>query len=125
MKKLVAFALKARKMAYAPYSKFKVGAAILSKDGRIFAGCNVENASNSLGICAERAAVCKAVSEGAREFSAIAVATEGNKFSTPCGACRQTLEEFSPKMDVLLVNSKGKTRKIRFSRLFPRPFKLR
>lgn len=117
--------MKARKAAYAPYSKFKVGAALISKDGRIFAGCNVENSSYGLDVCAERAAVCRAICDDAHEFTAIAIATGGSKFSTPCGACRQTLEEFSPKMDVILVNSKGKTKKFKLAKLLPSPFKLK
>lgn len=97
--KLLDMAIAARENAYAPYSHYKVGAALLARDGRIFTGCNIECASYGMTICAERTAICKAVSEGCREFSAIAIASEGSA-PYPCGACRQLLYEFSPDMDV-------------------------
>ncbi len=84
----------AQKNAYSPYSKFSVGAALLTKDGKIFTGCNVENISYGLSMCAERAALFKAVSEGFKEFSAIAISTSSKKPTFPCGACRQVLSEF-------------------------------
>ena len=90
--KLVSAAIVARKNAYAPYSNFQVGAALLTADQTIFTGCNVENASYGLAICAERTAICKAVSEGQQEFQAIAIATV--PLATPCGACRQFIVEF-------------------------------
>ena len=89
-------AMSAARRAYAPYSKFKVGAAILAEDGRVFTGCNVENASYGLRNCAERTAVFKAVSEGAARFKAIAIAGGVGDVATPCGACRQVLAEFCP-----------------------------
>lgn len=95
-------AREARAYAYAPYSGFKVGAAVLTEDGHIYTGCNVENASYSLSICAERVAVCKAVSEGHIRFSAIAIAGEGPGPLPPCGACRQVLAEFSPQARVIM-----------------------
>ena len=98
---LVAAALEARRQAYAPYSKFAVGAALLTSTGRIFPGCNVENTSYGLTICAERTAACSAVAAGEREFTAIAVALSGG--GTPCGACRQFLAEFNPALPVFLI----------------------
>lgn len=96
----------ARAHAYAPYSRFSVGAALLAADGRVFTGCNVENASYGLGNCAERVAIGKAVSEGAREFTAIAVTgPEDTEACTPCGACRQVLSEFGPEMPVIVPSS--------------------
>lgn len=93
----------ARAHAYAPYSRFPVGAALLAADGRVFTGCNVENASYGLANCAERVAIGKAVSEGAREFTAIAVTgPEDTEACTPCGACRQVLSEFGPEMPVIV-----------------------
>jgi cytidine deaminase len=98
---LIALATKARGRAYAPYSNYAVGAALLGKSGRVYTGCNVENAVYSLTICAERAALFKAVSEGEREFSALAVVTANG--GSPCGACRQVLAEFGPDLRVLIA----------------------
>lgn len=92
-----------RKHAYAPYSGYAVGAAVLTASGRIFTGVNVENASYPNGVCAERVAIYKAVSEGERDFLAIAVVTENG--GTPCGFCRQVMAEFSPQMPVLIANA--------------------
>lgn len=100
---LIDKAHEAMKNAYSPYSDFKVGAAILTKDGRIFTGCNVENASYGATICAERCAATKAVSEGAIEFVAIAIVSSSNKFTYPCGICRQFLAEFFTKDGVLIL----------------------
>jgi cytidine deaminase len=101
---LLDLARKARSQAYVPYSNFPVGAALLTRDGRVFLGCNVENASYGLGCCAERTAIFKAVSEGAREFVAIAVVADTPGPVSPCGACRQVMAEFAPDMTVLLGN---------------------
>ena len=98
---LIALAARAREKAYAPYSKYAVGAALLAKSGKVYTGCNVENASYSLTNCAERTAVFKAVSEGEREFEAIAVVTANG--GTPCGACRQVLAEFGLDIRVLIA----------------------
>jgi cytidine deaminase len=98
---LIALATRARERAYAPYSGYAVGAALLGKSGHTYTGCNVENASYSLTICAERAAVFKAVSEGEREFEAIAIVTSNG--GTPCGACRQVLAEFGLDVRVLIA----------------------
>ena len=123
-KKLIAAAKKARGSAYAPYSKFKVGAALLADGGKIFAGCNVENASYGLTQCAERVAIAKAVSEGARRIRAIAVvAAEGAPIS-PCGACRQVIYEFGKEADVLLVSAEGKRVVEKITTLLPRGFSL-
>lgn len=100
---LIEAAQRAAKNAHAPYSHFYVGAAILTASGEIFGGCNVENASYGLTICAERAAVCTAVAAGHREIVAVAVVTRGAH--APCGACRQVLSEFGPKMDVILAHA--------------------
>ena len=96
LEKLAGMAIEASAKAYAPYSKFKVGAALLAEDGRIFTGCNVENASYGLTNCAERTAVFKGVSEGAMRFTALAVAGGEGEVAMPCGACRQVLAEFLP-----------------------------
>ncbi|HAF02174.1 MAG TPA: cytidine deaminase, partial [Spartobacteria bacterium] len=93
---LVKAALQARNYAYAPYSKFSVGCALLTKSGKIFTGCNVENISLGLTICAERAAVAAAIAEGEKDFVAIAVVTDSDAPALPCGACRQVLAEFNP-----------------------------
>jgi cytidine deaminase len=104
---LIGIALQAREAAYAPYSQYKVGAALLGKSGRIYTGCNVENASYGASICAERTAAVKAVSEGEREFEALAVAVGGEEPSSPCGICRQFLAEFGIGLRLILVNVKG------------------
>jgi cytidine deaminase len=100
--KVVALAKEAMKNAYAPYSKFQVGAALLAKDGRVFTGCNVENASYGATNCAERTAIFKAVSEGYREFDAVAIVASSGDFASPCGICRQVLAEFMPEGKVIL-----------------------
>jgi cytidine deaminase len=105
---LIASAAAARERAYAPYSKFKVGAALKGKSGRVYAGCNVENAVNGSSICAERTAIFKAVSEGEREFEAIAVVTENG--ASPCGGCRQVMMEFAPDMAVIIADTQGRAR---------------
>lgn len=108
--RLVELAVLVREQAYAPYSGFPVGAALLARDGRIFTGCNVENASFGLTVCAERVALFKAVSEGEREFVALAIAC-GEGPCAPCGACRQALHEFAPKLLVIMTDGEGRERK--------------
>ncbi len=103
---LIHKAQEARERAYAPYSNYRVGAALLTTSGKIFTGCNVENAAYPTSLCAERVAVFKAVSEGEREFSAIAVVTSSG--ATPCGACRQVLAEFGLDTRVLVADTSGK-----------------
>ena len=115
-------ALKARENAFSPYSNFKVGAALEDAEGRIHTGCNVENASYGLTVCAERVAIFKAISEGVRNFRRIAVAADTETLTPPCGACRQILWEFCGDIEILLVNPKGKTETVRLSTLFPRAF---
>lgn len=105
---LIASAKAAREQAYAPYSNFKVGAALLGKSGRVYTGCNVENAAYGPSMCAERTAIFKAVSEGEREFEAIAVVSENGV--SPCGTCRQVMMEFAPDMTVFISNTRGNTR---------------
>lgn len=122
MNKLLEAALGARANAHAPFSKFMVGAAIEDETGRIFTGCNVENATYGLTICAERVAVFKAISEGARKFTRIAVAADTEVLTPPCGACRQILWEFCGDVELTLVNLQGKTETFRLKELFPRPF---
>ena len=95
-----------RSRSYIPYSHYAVGAALLTKDGRIFTGCNIENAAYPVTICAERTAIFKAISEGSRDFEAIAVATEDGQ-GYPCGSCRQVMAEFSLDMDVMLADAAG------------------
>ncbi|PIR16612.1 MAG: cytidine deaminase [Deltaproteobacteria bacterium CG11_big_fil_rev_8_21_14_0_20_49_13] len=123
MNKLIEEALKARKKAYAPYSRFKVGAALEALNGKIYTGCNVENASYGLSVCAERTAIFKAVSEGATKFRRIAIATGAIKALTPpCGACRQILAEFNPRLEIILANSNGRIKKANLKKLMPDPF---
>ena len=122
--KLVEIALRARERAYAKYSGFRVGAALLTKSGRVFTGVNVENASYGLTVCAERVAVFKAISEGEREFVAIAIASDSSEKTVPCGACRQVLYEFSEDMDVIMANRNGDYETVKLKDLLPKGFKL-
>src|SRR6202011_4952166 len=119
---LIVAAIAARAHAFAPYSKFLVGAAIEDADGRIHTGCNVENATYGLTMCAERVAVFKAISEGVRKFRRVAVAADTDTLTPPCGACRQILWEFCGDIEITLVNPRGKTETFRLKDLFPRPF---
>ncbi|MGI6168642.1 MAG: cytidine deaminase [Christensenellales bacterium] len=116
-KRLVNAAIEARKMAYAPYSNFGVGAAIEAASGRIYTGCNVESASYGATICAERSALCAAIAAGEREFLAIAVAARTLSF--PCGICRQCLVEFSPDMNVIAADLSGAYQSFKLSQLLP------
>jgi cytidine deaminase len=122
--RLIDAALAARANAHAPYSKFPVGAALLAASGEIFAGCNVENASYGLTMCAERVATGAAVAAGHTQIAAVAVATAGGR--APCGACRQVLSEFGPTMDVLLVDADDpeRTRAATLDKLLPEQFSL-
>ena len=115
-------ALTVRQNAHAPYSKFLVGAAIEDSSGRIHTGCNVENATYGLTICAERVAVFKAISEGARKFTRVVVAADTDALTPPCGACRQILWEFCGDVPVMLVNLGGKSETYQLKDLFPKPF---
>lgn len=120
--KLVKEAEKAKEFAYVPYSKFRVGAAVLAKDGKVYTGCNIENASYGLTNCAERTALYKAVSEGNKEFQAIAISTDLEDAASPCGACRQVLAEFGLNYDVLLANVKGQYSVMKVKDLLPLAF---
>ncbi len=122
MTDLLQAALEARKNAHAPYSNFKVGAALEDESGRVFTGCNVENATYGLTVCAERVAIFKAISEGARKFRRVAVAADTDTLTPPCGACRQLLWEFCGDIEVTMVNPRGKTESVQMKDLFPRPF---
>lgn len=103
----MAAAVAARANAYSPYSKIQVGAALRSRDGRIFSGCNVENASFGMTWCAERTAIVKAVSEGVRDFATIVIVTSLPRAIMPCGACRQVLHEFAPHLRIVVVGADG------------------
>ena len=115
-------ALGAMTRAYAPYSAFRVGAALLGSDGSITEGCNVENAAYPAGICAERGAVAAAVARGVRTFEAIAIATEADEPTPPCGMCRQVLEEFAPHLQVVSITRDGREAHWTMDDLLPRAF---
>lgn len=119
---LITLAAQVRERAYAPYSGYKVGAALLGASGQVYTGCNVENGVYPLGLCAEKAAVAKAVSEGERQFEAIAVVTEDG--GTPCGACRQVLSEFGLDMRVIIASTSGAIRAFTVRELLPAAFAL-
>ena len=119
---LISAAKHARENAHAKFSNFKVGAALRTPAGKIFGGCNVENATYGLTVCAERVAIFKAISEGERRFDAIAVVTDTDALTPPCGACRQLIWEFCGDVPVILSNLQGKTETIPMRTLFPKPF---
>jgi cytidine deaminase len=119
---LVQQARDARDKAYAKYSGFAVGAALLTKSGRVFTGCNVENLSYGLTICAERAAVCAAVAAGEREFAAMAVVADSKTPVSPCGACRQVMAEFAPDLAICSANLEGERFEAHLSELLPRAY---
>jgi cytidine deaminase len=119
---LIKAATHARTNAHARFSNFKVGAALRTPAGKIFGGCNVENATYGLTVCAERVALFKAISEGERGFDAIAVVTDTDSLTPPCGACRQLIWEFCGDVPVVMANLKGKVEVFRMSALFPEPF---
>ncbi len=121
-KELVEAAREVRERAFAPYSNFKVGAALRTKSGKIYTGCNVESASYGLTVCAERVAIWKAVSEGETEFVEIAVITGTEELTPPCGACRQIIWEFCHDIPVILANLKDDTEIVQMSELLPRAF---
>jgi cytidine deaminase len=119
---LARLARQARRRAHAPFSRFKVGAALRTRTGEVVTGCNVENASYGLTLCAERVAVFKAVSEGIRGFEAIAVVADSRRLTPPCGPCRQILWEFCGDITVHMADLHGRTRTMRLSELLPFPF---
>lgn len=120
---LIEEAKTAREKAYVPYSKFGVGAAILTKDGKVYRGCNIENAAYSMCNCAERTAIFKAYSEGDRDFQLLAVVADTDRPCSPCGACRQVISELCPKdMKVVLTNLKGEIKELTVEELLPGAF---
>jgi cytidine deaminase len=122
---LVALARQARERAQAPFSRFKVGAALRTRAGEVVTGCNIESASYGLTMCAERVAVFKAVSEGLTEFDAVAVVADSPRLTAPCGACRQVLWEFCGDIWLHIVDLRGGTKTVRLSKLLPLPFDAR
>lgn len=122
MNDLLAIARAARLNAHAPYSGFQVGAALETVDGRVITGCNVENATYGLTVCAERIAVFKAISEGFRRFTRIAIVADTEAPTPPCGACRQILWEFGGDLEVILGNLQCETARLRMTDLLPLPF---
>lgn len=122
MPDLIREATRARENAAAPFSKFKVGAALLTREGKVYHGCNVENSTYGLTVCAERVALFSAIASGDRHFTAIAVVTQSDEPSTPCGACRQLMWEYCGDIDVTLANLGGKQVHHKLSELFPFPF---
>ena len=121
-KELCQKAMDMMEVAYCPYSHFPVGAALECSDGSVFTGCNIENAAYGAGICGERAAMSKAVSEGHREFVRIAIFADSENWCTPCGACRQFLAEFSPTMEVLCAKAGNRYVSYKLSELLPNTF---
>ncbi|NIR48968.1 cytidine deaminase [candidate division KSB1 bacterium] len=115
-------ARKAKTHSFSPYSNFAVGAALETKSGKIYTGCNIESSSYGLTICAERVAMFKAISEGESQFSRIAVCTDTDEFCPPCGACRQVLVDFAPNIKVLLLNSKNEVKETTIAALLPEAF---
>jgi cytidine deaminase len=119
-KQLLQQAIEAREYAYAPYSNYKVGAALLTTDGKIYRGCNIESASYTPSNCAERTAIFKAISEGDREFAAIAVVTENG--GAPCGVCRQVMREFAPNLTIIIGDVQGNYQILTLPDLLPHSF---
>ena len=120
---LVLLAKEAMEKAYAPYSKFKVGAALLAKNGKVFLGCNVENASYGATICAERTAITKAISEGVKEFEKIAIVASSDDYAAPCGICRQVLYEFMPEGEIVLDSHREGIKAMPLKEMLPMGFR--
>ncbi|NOT48109.1 MAG: cytidine deaminase [Acidobacteria bacterium] len=121
-KELIAAAAEVREKAYAPYSNFKVGAAVETDDGEIYTGCNVESASYGLTVCAERVAIWKGISRGVTKFGRVAVVVDTEELTPPCGVCRQIIWEFCGDVPVILSNLHGKSESVQMSELLPRAF---
>ena len=122
LRTLIETAAAQRQLSYAPYSGYRVGAALLAADGRIFTGCNVENAAYAPSICAERTAIAKAVSEGYRDFKRIVIAGRSDDYCVPCGVCRQVMMEFAPDLEVICLNGKGEAKHFTLRELLPYGF---
>ncbi len=122
LKRLVESAKQAREKAFAPFSNFKVGAAVKTKGGKVFTGCNIESASYGLTVCAERVAIWKAISEGEKEFTNVAVVADTEDLTPPCGACRQIIWEFCGDVPVTFANLKGNVETVQMKELLPRAF---
>jgi len=120
--RLARLARKARVHSFSPYSRFRVGAALLTRGGKVYSGCNIESSSYGLTVCAERTALFKAVSEGERKFVAMAVATDQAGFTPPCGACRQVIMDLAGDIDLIMAGSRRGIRVARMSELYPYPF---
>jgi len=121
-RQLIALAAKAKENAYVPYSKFRVGAALLCEDGQVFTGCNIENASYGLTNCGERTAIFKGVSEGKKNFKALAISTDTEEITSPCGSCRQVILEFGKDIDVIMANVHGEYKVAKAGELLPLAF---
>jgi cytidine deaminase len=121
-KQLAQLAVNAKKRAHAPYSRFKVGAALLTSDGEVFTGCNIEISTYALTICAERTAIFKALSEGRTTFKAIAVVSDDPAYTPPCGACRQVLMDLAGNIDFIMVNGRGSLKVLKLNALLPHAF---
>ena len=119
---LIRKAFEGQQFAYTPYSHFRVGAALRAKDGRVYTGCNIENAAFPCTICAERTAMFKAISEGNCKFRRIVVAGKSEDFCVPCGSCRQVMREFAPELEVICLNGKGEARHYTLRQLLPESF---
>lgn len=119
---IIRAAQKAKQRAFTPYSRFEVGAALKTKGGKIYAGCNIEISAYSLTLCAERTAIFKAFSEGEREFVALAVVTDDRGYCPPCGSCRQVLMDLAGNIDIVMVNDKGNYEVMKLLDLLPHPF---
>ena len=122
LQKLIERAKEAREKAFAPFSNFKVGAALQSDNGQVFAGCNIENASYGLTMCAERVAIFKAISEGKRNFTQLAIVGDTEDLTPPCGDCRQIIWEFCGNIPITLANLSGKVETFQMKELLPRAF---
>jgi cytidine deaminase len=122
IEKLINEAIEAKNFSHSPYSKFRVGAALLTDEDEIITGCNIENASYGLTICAERTAIFKAYSEGKRKFKAIAISSDDKNFCPPCGACRQIIWELCGDIDVILIDGNQNTKTFKASEFLPYPF---
>ena len=122
LKELIEVAKQARENSHAPFSRFRVGAAVQTKDGKIYSGCNVESASYGLTVCAERVAIWKAVSEGEKDFEQFAVVADTETLTPPCGACRQIIWEFCGDIPITFANLKGDVETIQMKELLPRAF---